>query len=91
MNNLMIKIREDTCLSCGSERSMELYDSKNKPVRFTFLLDSNQTNRLINRELEYFKCKHCGKEFRIDMTDPTIPKPLSSIKLEDFMRSFIRK
>ena len=86
----MIKpIREDTCLNCGKERSVELYDKEQKPVRYTFLLDSHKTGILVDRKLSHFQCRSCGKVYGLDWVKRDYPKPLYDINEQDFLRQFI--
>lgn len=88
MEPLMIKNREDSCPVCGNKRCVELYDNDNRPVRFTFLLDSHQVKRILERKLSHFKCKICHANFSIDWKNPDIPKPLTQLKIDDFMRNY---
>lgn len=88
MIQLMEPIREDTCLVCNSIRSIELYDIGNHPVRYTYLLDSNNTDRLLDRKLSHFQCRKCHKIYSIDWSDKSRPKPLSEVKKMDFLRSY---
>lgn len=85
--------REDTCPYCKRKRVLELYDRNNNPARFTMILDTGKTERLLQRQFYYMKCTACNKEFRIDWTqDNRIPVPLLGNKLryflEDYMNSY---
>lgn len=90
MINLITKIRPDFCLSCNTARNIELYDYKNNPVRYTALLDSNNTKNLINRKLSHFQCKKCKKVYMIDWSDKTCPKPAYGNGIKDFLRKFFK-
>lgn len=85
--------REDTCPICKRKRSLDLYDKNNKSCNFSLILDKNDLSRLKSRPFYYFKCKSCGKEFRIDWSyENRIPVPLIGNKLkyflEDYMNSY---
>lgn len=81
--------REDTCPECRRQRSLELYDKNDRPAWFTLILDRNEIDKLYSRQLYYFKCKQCGKEFRIDWgQDNRIPIPLLGNKLESFLNDY---
>lgn len=90
MKTIFQKIREDTCPDCMSERSLELYDRYNNPLRFSYLLDRNALQYIDNRKLSHFKCKKCGNVFHIKWTgdNRNIPRPLLAIKIRDFMANF---
>lgn len=88
MSELMIKARNDECPICGSERSLECYDMKNKPIRFTLFIDNKNFDRLKHRALSYMKCRKCGSVFNIDWNDNGEPYPLTERKLNDFMLKY---
>lgn len=88
-NNLFTEIREDTCIFCGKDRALELYDRNNNPVRFSYLLDNHNTKALDFREIHYGKCKVCGKEFQLDWdTDNRIPIPLTDSKIKKYIQQY---
>lgn len=90
MKKIFKQIREDTCPVCDTERSLELYDRYNNPLRFSHLLDRDALRYLDNKKLSHFKCKKCGKTYHIKWTgdERTIPRPLQDIKIHDFMANF---
>lgn len=82
-------IREDTCIFCGVDRAIELYDKNNNPVRFSFILDSNKYILLDNREIHYGKCKYCGKEFMLDWRkENKIPIPLLDSNIKKYIQQY---
>lgn len=82
--------REDTCPECRRKRSLELYDKNNKPGYFSLVLDRGDLSKLHNRQFYYFRCKSCGKEFRIDWSNENrIPVPLLGNKLRYFLEDYI--
>lgn len=85
---LMTRVRNDTCPHCNSERTIEGYDMKDRPIRFTLYMDNGNTDRLKDKSLSHFKCRRCGSIFNIDWTDPDNPRPLSDIKMSDFIRKY---
>lgn len=93
MQKIFQKLREDTCPECGCERSLELYDRYNNPVRFSHLLDRDALRYLENKKLSHFKCNNCHKTFQIKWTGDrrNIPRPLQDIKIYDFMSNFKKK
>lgn len=71
--------RQDTCPICESKRSIECYDTFNRPIQFTKILDcieNNQNFDLRFREFSYMKCKNCNVRFMLDWKDKNIPRPL---------------
>lgn len=88
MKELMIKNREDKCPECKTERSLELYDIDDHPLRFNYLLDSDNTTRLHDKKCSYFLCRRCKTEFPIDWINPDIPRPLTNTKIDDFLRNY---
>lgn len=93
MQKIFQQIREDTCPECWSERSLELYDRYNNPLRFTHILDRGALDCINNKKLSHFKCKKCNKVFHIKWTgkNRNIPRPLQDIKIRDFMSIFKKK
>lgn len=91
MISLVAPIREDTCLKCGGLRSVELYDISNHPTRYTFLIDSGNTDKLLEKKLSHFQCRKCKEIYSIDWKNRTFPKPLSYTKKMDFMRAYQKK
>lgn len=93
MKKIFRQLREDTCPDCETERSLELYDRYNNPLRFSHLLDRNALCYLDNKKLSHFKCKKCGKVFHIKWTGDkrNIPRPLQDIRISDFMTNFKKK
>ena len=90
--NLITKIRPDTCPNCNSLRSLELYDLNNNPIRYTVLLDSHNTDKVIDtRKLSHFQCKRCKKVFMINWKNKNIPYPLTDMDKSDFLREFSLK
>lgn len=85
---LMIKVRNDECPICKSKRSLEGYDMKDKPVRFTLFIDGNNLERLKYRALSYLKCRRCRNVFKIDWDDNGEPYPLSKQKMDDFITKY---
>ena len=81
--------REDTCPNCKRKRALDLYDKNNRPARFPLLLDRNEIDRLYKKQYYYFKCSMCGKEYRIDWTQPNkIPIPLLGNKFKYFLEDY---
>ena len=70
--------QQDHCVSCNTDRVMELYDAYNKPISYSYFLDNIKTVDMgifDKRELSYFKCKKCGMLYPITWEN-TIPEPL---------------
>lgn len=84
MEKLFIKIRDDYCMKCNSDRSIELYDVNDKPINYSNLVDRMKYNmrediiiKYLNKyELSHFKCKKCNIKYKIDWTDGYIPHVL---------------
>lgn len=91
MINLIERIRPDDCLNCGGKRTIELYDIKDNPVRYSVLLNNNTELYLDKRKLKYFKCRKCGKIYNLDWMKKSYPVPLTGIKIDDFMREYNKK
>ena len=77
----MVTIKdEDYCPYCHA-KTIELYDSKNNPHSYGYLLKCfhNDKRKMIGKfnrmVLAYFRCKICKKKFTIDWTSG-YPKPL---------------
>lgn len=87
MISLMTKIREDTCPSCGSTRTIEIIDRNNHPINFTLILDYNKGDELKSKILSFCRCKKCKEDFNLDWSGE-IPKPLSKMKYDDFIRNY---
>lgn len=89
MPRLFTKVRQDTCIFCGKNRAIELYDRNNNPVRFTFILDSGRTNLLDIREIYYGECKCCHKTFSLDWThNDKIPVPLLDVNKNNYIKQY---
>lgn len=81
--------REDTCPLCNKEKSLEIYDKFNNPIRFSTILDFGELERLKSKQLRYMRCKNCESEFEIDFTgQDRIPKALEKSKREEFIRNY---
>lgn len=91
MKNIIEYIREDTCINCGSKRSVELYDINNNPVRYTILIDTDSLSKLKSKKLSHFQCRKCKKIYSLDWSNREYPIPLSDIKGNDFMREYNKK
>src|SRR5699024_4584466 len=85
MEPLMRKLRNDHCPVCDSDRSLEVYDMKNRPVRFTLFIDGGNLDRLKTKSLSYLKCRKCGAVFKIDWEGNESPYPLTDQKMNDFI------
>lgn len=85
MEPLMRKLRNDHCPVCDSDRSLEVYDMKNRPVRFTLFIDGGNLDRLKTKSLSYLKCRKCGAIFKIDWEGNESPYPLTDQKMNDFI------
>lgn len=70
--------RYDHCINCDSKRAIEAFNTFNKPVQFSMLLDNiaNLNKILDNVTLSHMKCRKCGKEYRIIWDENKIPRPL---------------
>lgn len=79
--------RIDTCPSCKAKRSLELYNSKNKPLKFSDLLDKNVNLKETVHDLSYIKCQKCNKRFFPRWQDDKI-FVTERMNLEDFMALF---
>ena len=53
--------REDTCPSCNCKRALEVYNSKDNPLRYSLILDQNKLDKLV--DVRYLKCKVCGARY----------------------------
>ena len=45
--------REDTCPSCNCKRALEVYNSKDSPLRYSLILDQNKLDKLV--DVRYWK------------------------------------
>lgn len=80
---IMVRLkRNDSCPFCGNDRCIDIYDTRDKSINYTYLLDMLEKNPNFkadysNSDLSYARCKTCGKIFMIDWTrSKTIPCPL---------------
>lgn len=88
MNNAIKIIRGDTCPKCQKSRCVEAYDIRNRPIRYTYLLDTGKTDNLISLQLSYMKCNQCNSEFGIDWSNKENPRPLYEVFTHGFLRRF---
>ena len=93
MKNAMVRLpRVDYCTQCHTPRAIECYDTNDKPLNYTHLLDYQEQGRKIelkDRMMMYMKCRYCGHVYCIDWQfDKDIPRPLH---LYNHMMDFIDK
>lgn len=90
MSRLFTHTRADTCIYCGKDKAIELFDKNNNPVRFSFILDTDRVFLLNIRDIRYGKCKHCNKTFILDWSDSStrIPRPLLRINFENYIQQY---
>ena len=80
--------RHIPCPNCHTEDSLELYDKFNKGVGYlTYLKYGGYEDLMNKRELRYFRCNHCRKEFPIDFSGE-YPIPMSMETYKDFEKRF---
>lgn len=87
-NNVISFIRQDSCPICKCNECIECYDTNNKPINFTKILDYLEKDIFINlklREFAYMKCKSCGKKFELNWCDRDIPIPLTNRHQLDYI------
>lgn len=79
--------RSDTCPKCNTSKSLEIYNSKNKPLYYSSLLDKkvDLKNRLI--DISYIECKHCHSRFFPRWQDGVV-RPMDNISYSDFMAQY---
>ena len=81
--------REDTCPICRAKRSLDLYDSYDKRIYFSNILDRNKLDKLHSKKLYYIKCCNCGTKFKINWSKPNhIPVPLLGKEIKYFLEDF---
>lgn len=82
-------IREDTCVKCGKDRSIELYDRNDNSINFTFILDNEKYFLLDRRQIYYAKCRNCGSVFSLDWSNKErIPTLLTDINLINYIQQY---
>lgn len=92
MKKIMTRIkRDDSCPNCGQDRCVDLFDSNNKPIHYTILLDKIEDNMnsnidLSNSRIQYAKCLCCEKKYSIDWSvSLKIPRPFYLSYFKDLM------
>ena len=90
MNKLFTQVREDTCIYCGRDKAIELFDKNNNPIKFSFILDTNRVFLLNIRDIRYGRCTCCGKVFMLDWSnsEKRIPKPLMNINFKNYIQQY---
>lgn len=83
MKEIMTRIpRDDSCSICHNDRCVELYDARNKPIRYTILLDKLEEqpeykSKINLLDLSYFKCIRCNHIFKLDWSNnKRVPVPM---------------
>lgn len=77
-------LRADRCPICNSDRTLELYDMNNRPIRLSAMIDFNRLDNLEGRKLSHFRCIKCKNTFDLDWTiDKSCPHPLYSEKRKE--------
>jgi len=86
--------RQDHCVKCNADRSIELYDIYDKPINYSYFLDrlnSVSLDSFNRRELSYMQCKKCGVVYDITWENK-IPEPLiNKNTLFIFLNSVFKK
>lgn len=80
-------LRPDYCPNCKQERSLELYNSIDKPMNYSIMIDRNVDIHKKVIDLSYMKCKKCKKCFFPRWQDGKI-YPLEPMNEHDFMSYF---
>jgi transcription elongation factor Elf1 len=88
MNDAIKIIRGDSCPKCNEDRCVEAYDIRNKPIGYTYLLDTRKTDKLVNLQLSYMRCSQCRTEFHIDWSNRENPRPLYEAFVDGFFARF---
>lgn len=81
-------VRQDTCIFCNTDRSIELYDKNDNPIRYSFILDNDRYNLLDIREIHYGKCNNCGRRFLLDWRNGKYPTPLLDNNIQIYMQQY---
>ena len=80
--------RQDHCIECHSDRSIEIYDEYDKPINYSYYLDTidkRKSDTFDRRPLCYMKCRKCWVEYQITWENK-IPEPMiNKITMERFM------
>lgn len=92
---LITETRSDKCLTCGSSRSIEIYDFFGNPIRYTALLDKyHMGQKDVFKSFKYplyqARCKTCREVFQIEWIGNTRPIPItkSNITCKLFKMNF---
>lgn len=84
MNRGIVFLPEDYCTECNKEHMIELYDTRNRPLGYTGLLESKEKleKAMNTSEFSYFRCKSCGVSYGIFWRRPGfIPEPFRQMFL----------
>jgi len=83
---------KDYCPYCHTKHSIELYDIFNKSLNYRNILHLSNIESIIDvKQLSYFKCKNCNKEYKIEW-DNGRPYPLTyNLNINYFLKKFMRR
>lgn len=86
-------LREDYCIVCNSNRSIECYDVFNRPINFSRIIDIYNNKKIFNeqniKDIYSMKCKKCNTSFTIDwFGNRAIPRPSTINHINEFMNIF---
>lgn len=84
--------RDDYCTNCRTQKTIELYNIYDKPMRYSNLLsfanNINLDSVLDKTVLSYMKCKKCGKIYKICWKDHKPAPMVCDPVFDDFMQNY---